>query len=57
MFGALPAPPAGTKIDGVSKTLTTEYWRSLGEGFENVATALGIEFVDQVAQNEGDQLG
>ena len=48
-FGALPAPPAGTKIGGVSKTLTNEYWRSLGEGYQNVATALGIEFVYQAA--------
>lgn len=56
-FGALPAPPAGTKIGGVSKTLTNEYWRSLGEGYQNVATALGIEFVYQAAQSEGDQLG
>jgi ribose transport system substrate-binding protein len=56
-FGPLPAPPAGTKVGGVSKTLTNEYWRSLGEGYQNVATALGIELVYQAAQNEGDQLG
>jgi ribose transport system substrate-binding protein len=56
-FGPLPAPPAGTKVGGVSKTLTNEYWRSLGEGYQNVATALGLEFVYQAAQSEGDQLG
>jgi ribose transport system substrate-binding protein len=56
-FGALPAPAAGTKVGGVSKTLTNEYWRSLGEGYQNVATQLGIEFVYQAAQSEGDQLG
>ena len=56
-FGALPAPAAGTRVGGVSKTLTNEYWRSLGEGYANVATKLGIEFVYQAAQNEGDQLG
>ncbi len=56
-FGALPETPAGTKIGGVSKTLTNEYWRSLGEGYANVATARGIEFVYQAAQSEGDQLG
>jgi ribose transport system substrate-binding protein len=28
----MPAAPAGTKVGGVSKTLTNEYWRSLGEG-------------------------
>ncbi len=56
-FGALPAPAAGTKVGGVSKTLTNEYWRSLGEGYANVANALGLEFVYQAAQSEGDQLG
>ena len=49
-FGALPAPAAGTKVGGVSKTLTNEYWRSLGLRYENVAKALGIEFVYQAAQ-------
>ncbi len=56
-FGPLPAPAAGTKVGGVSKTLTNEYWRSLGEGYANVAGKLGIEFVYQAAQSEGDQLG
>ncbi len=56
-FGAVPAPPAGTKFGGVSKTLTNEYWRSLGEGYENYATKAGVEVVYQAAQSEGDQLG
>lgn len=56
-FGPLPAPPAGTKIGGVSKTLTNEYWRSLGQGYKNVADKLGITLVYQAAANEGDQLG
>jgi ribose transport system substrate-binding protein len=56
-FGPLPVPAAGTKVAGVSKTLTNEYWRSLGEGYQNVATKLGLEFVYQAAQSEGDQLG
>ena len=56
-FGALPAPAAGTKVGGVSKTLTNEYWRSLGQGYQNVADKLGLEFVYQAAQSEGDQLG
>jgi ribose transport system substrate-binding protein len=56
-FGPLPAPAAGTKVGGVSKTLTNEYWRSLGVGYQNVADKLGLEFVYQAAQNEGDQLG
>lgn len=56
-FGPLPAPPAGTKIGGVSKTLTNEYWRSLGQGYKNEADKLGITLVYQAAANEGDQLG
>ena len=34
-FGAFPAVPDGTRVGGVSKTLTNEYWRSLGEGYAN----------------------
>ena len=56
-FGPLPKPAAGTKIGGVSKTLTNEYWRSLGEGYQNFAKAQGVEVVYQAAQSEGDQLG
>lgn len=56
-FGPLPAIPAGTKVGGVSKTLTNEYWRSLGQGYQNVAGKLGITLVYQAAANEGDQLG
>jgi ribose transport system substrate-binding protein len=44
-------------VGGVSKTLTNEYWRSLGEGYANVAAANDVEFVYQAAANEGDQLG
>ena len=56
-FGPLGEVPAGTKIGGVSKTLTNEYWRSLGEGYASMAKAKGVEFVYQAAQSEGDQLG
>ena len=56
-FGAFPAVPAGTRVGGVSKTLTNEYWRTLGEGYANIAAAKGVEFVYQAAANEGDQLG
>ena len=56
-FGAVPAAPAGTKIGGVSKTLTNEYWRSLGEGYEAYGKQAGVEVVYQAAQSEGDQLG
>lgn len=56
-FGAFPTVPAGTRVGGVSKTLTNEYWRTLGEGYANIAKANDIEFVYQAAANEGDQLG
>lgn len=56
-FGPLGDVPAGTKVGGVSKTLTNEYWRSLGEGYARMAKAKGVEFVYQAAQSEGDQLG
>src|SRR3989338_9869839 len=56
-FGTLPAPAAGTKGGGVSKTLTNEYLRSRGQGYQNAADKLGRGFGSQAAQNEGEQLG
>jgi ribose transport system substrate-binding protein len=56
-FGAFPKPPAGTKAGAVSKTLTNEYWRSLGEGYKAFGDKIGVPVVYQAAQNEGDQLG
>ncbi len=56
-FGPMPAVPAGLKIGGVSKTLTNEYWRSLGEGYKSLAGKLGVSVAYQAAQSEGDQLG
>lgn len=56
-LGPLPAAPEGTRVGGVSKTLTNEYWRSLGQGYQNVADAQGVEVTYQAAQSEGDQLG
>lgn len=56
-FGAMPEVNKDTKIGGVSKTLTNEYWRSLGEGYKNAADKYGISTVYQAAANESDQLG
>jgi ribose transport system substrate-binding protein len=56
-FGDVPAAPEDTQIGGVSKTLTNEYWRSLGEGYQAYADKAGVEVVYQAAQSEGDQLG
>jgi ribose transport system substrate-binding protein len=56
-LGAVPAAPAGTRVGGVSKTLTNEYWRSLGEGYQAYGQKAGVDVVYQAAQSEGDQLG
>ena len=56
-FGAFPTLPAGTKAGAVSKTLTNEYWRSLGEGYTAFGKQVGVPVVYQAAQSEGDQLG
>lgn len=56
-FSALPAPRAGAWARGVSKTLTNEYWHSLGQGYRNTEDKLGIAFVHQATQSEGDQPG
>ncbi|MBB2817274.1 UNVERIFIED_ORG: ribose transport system substrate-binding protein [Rhizobium esperanzae] len=56
-FGALPKLVDGLKVGGVSKTLTNEYWRSLGEGYQKFADKVGVTVAYQAAQSEGDQLG
>lgn len=56
-YGPLPAVDSKLKIGGVSKTLTNEYWRSLGEGYQNVAKKYGFTLAYQAAANEDDQLG
>lgn len=56
-FGPMPEVKKDTKIGGVSKTLTNEYWRSLGEGYKNAADTYGISTVYQAAANENDQMG
>ena len=35
-FGAVPSRAEGTQVGGVSKTLTNEYWRALGEGYQSL---------------------
>jgi ribose transport system substrate-binding protein len=55
-FGAIPAVPEGTSVAGVSKTLTNEYWRSLGIGYENMGKAHDVSVAYQAAPTEGDQL-
>jgi ribose transport system substrate-binding protein len=56
-FGPFPKMPSGTTVGAVSKTLTNEYWRLLGEGYQNFGKKVGVPVAYQAAQNEGDQLG
>ncbi len=56
-FGPLPKAKPGTRIGGVAKTLTNEYWRLLGEGYVKAGKAAGVTVDLQAAQSEGDQLG
>ncbi|MFH6786852.1 MULTISPECIES: sugar ABC transporter substrate-binding protein [Methylobacterium] len=56
-LGPLPKPASGTRAGAVSKTLTNEYWRLLGEGYQSFAKPLGVKVAYQAAQNEGDQVG
>jgi ribose transport system substrate-binding protein len=56
-YGPMPAANSQLKIGGVSKTLTNEYWRSLGDGYKNVAKKNGFTLAYQAAANEDDQLG
>ena len=56
-YGPMPKIDPALKIGGVSKTLTNEYWRSLGEGYKNVADKYGFTVAYQAAANEDDQMG
>ena len=56
-YGPMPETNKGLKIGGVSKTLTNEYWRLLGEGYKNAAARHGVTVEYQAAANEDDQLG
>jgi len=56
-YGPMPAVDSKLKIGGVSKTLTNEYWRSLGEGYQTTAKQYGFMVAYQAAANEDDQLG
>ena len=56
-YGPLPAADGKLKIGGVSKTLTNEYWCSLGDGYKAFADKHGFTVAYQAAANEDDQLG
>lgn len=56
-YGPMPKADKSLKIGGVSKTLTNEYWRLLGQGYKNAAQRYGVIVEYQAAANEADQLG
>lgn len=56
-FGEVPTFEETVRVGAVAKTLINEYWRLLGDGYENAAETFGVEVILQAAQNEADQLG
>lgn len=56
-LGPFPQLPASTKAAAVAKTLTNEYWRLLGQGYQAFGKKAGVPVSYQAAQSEGDQLG
>ena len=56
-FGPIPTLKEGVRIGGVSKTLTNEYWRTLGEGYKSEADKYKVFVSYLAAANEEDQIG
>lgn len=56
-FGAVPTFEEQVRVGAVAKTLINEYWRLLGDGYENAGERFGVDVILQAAQNEADQLG
>ncbi len=56
-FGPVPTFEEPVRVGAVAKTLINEYWRLLGQGYENAAERFGVDVILQAAQNEADQLG
>ena len=56
-FGAMPKSDPSVKIGAIAKTLTNEYWRSLGDGYKKAGKSFSVPVDLQAAQDEGDQLG
>lgn len=55
-FGAAPKVAPGVRIGAVAKTLTNEYWRQLGDGYQMAAKKFGVALDLQAAQGENAQL-
>lgn len=56
-FGPVPKLPAGTRVAGVMKALSNEYWQLLKKGYEKGAKAYGVQVNAQAPSNESDQIG
>lgn len=56
-YGPIPEVKEGIRIGGVSKTLTNEYWRTLGEGYKSFADKYKVFVSYLAAANEEDQIG
>ena len=56
-FGAAAQAESGLKVGAVAKTLTNEYWRSLGEGYVTEGKAVGVPVDLQAGTERSDQFG
>ncbi|GGK99520.1 sugar ABC transporter substrate-binding protein [Deinococcus radiotolerans] len=56
-FGPVPKLPADTRIGGVMKALSNEYWQLLRKGYQNGARKYGVQVDAQAPSNESDQIG
>lgn len=56
-FGALPEFEEGVRVGAVAKTLINEYWRLLGDGYQNAADFYGVDVILEAARNESDPNG
>ncbi len=56
-FGPVPKAPANTRVGGVMKALSNEYWQLLKQGYEKGAKLYGVTVDAQAPSNESDQIG
>lgn len=56
-FGAVPEFEETIRVGAVAKTLINEYWRLLGDGYQNAADLYGVDFILEAARNESDPNG
>ncbi len=56
-FGTLPPFERQVRVGAVAKTLINEYWRLLGDGYQNAADLYGVDMILEAARNESDPNG